>query len=142
MMSRFLLVAGFVPKLNDFAIQLGVTPYTFLSLIIILYLLLGMFMEALSMLVVTVPILFPIATSIGINPIWFGVIVVKLAEIAVITPPVGINLYAVIGASGGRVGSQSIFIGVLPFVAIDLIVLGLLVIFPELSLWLPQSIRN
>jgi TRAP-type C4-dicarboxylate transport system permease large subunit len=101
-----------------------------------------MFMEALSMMVVTLPFLFPIAKGIGIDPIWFGVLVVKLAELAVITPPVGINLFTVVGAAEGEVTTRDVYRGVLPFVLLELVVLALLIAVPELSLWLPRTMRS
>jgi tripartite ATP-independent transporter DctM subunit len=140
--SRFLLITGFMPTLTRMIIEFGVTPFLFIAMVVALYLVLGMFMETLSMMVITVPFLYPVVETLGIDPIWFGIIVVKLAEIAVITPPVGINLYAVMGASDGLVGARDVFIGVLPFVFLDLIVLGILLAVPEFSLWLPETMRR
>jgi tripartite ATP-independent transporter DctM subunit len=140
--SRFLLITGFMPTLTRMIIEFGVTPFLFIAMVVTLYLVLGMFMETLSMMVITVPFLYPVVETLGIDPIWFGIIVVKLAEIAVITPPVGINLYAVMGASDGLVGTRDVFVGVLPFVFLDLIVLGILLAVPELSVWLPETMRR
>lgn len=142
MLSRLLTISGFVPALTAFVTELGVTPMMFILLVVALYLVLGMFMESLSMMVVTVPFLFQIAMGLGIDPIWFGVIIVKLAEIAVITPPVGINLFAVMGASRGEVNSRAIFGGILPFIVADVIVLALLIAFPAISLWLPSNMAR
>ena len=107
--------------------------------IVFLYFLLGMFIDPISMLVMTLPFVYPIVKTLGIDPIWFGVIVIKMVEIAVITPPVGMNLFAVMTASGNTVGAREIFRGVLPFVVAELGVLALLIIFPELATWLPEQ---
>lgn len=139
MLSRLLTISGFIPVLTGLVEDAGVTPLGFMLMVVALYLVLGMFMESLSLMVVTVPFLFEIAIGLGIDPVWFGVVVVKLAEIAVITPPVGINLYAVLAAGEGRIESRRLFVGVLPFVLIDVAVLGLIVAFPALSLWLPST---
>jgi len=140
--SRYLLLTNFVTQLTAWVQDAGVTPMMFVLGVVILYLVLGMFMEALSMLVVTLPFLFPIAKSLGIDPVWFGVLVVKLAEIAVITPPVGINLFTVVGASEGAVSTRDLYRGVLPFVLIEIVVLALLIAVPDLSLWLPRTMRD
>jgi TRAP-type C4-dicarboxylate transport system permease large subunit len=91
------------------------------------------------MLVMTVPVLHTIAVTLGIDPIWFGVIIVKLIEIGAITPPIGLNLFAVIGASNGAVQSGMLFRGIAPFIAMEILTLGLLVSFPEIATWLPAQ---
>lgn len=140
--SRLLLVTNFVSELTSMVQGAGITPLGFILGVVVLYLVLGCFMEALSMIVVTLPFLFPIARSLGIDPIWFGVLVVKLSELAVITPPVGINLFTVVGASEGQVSSRHIYRGVLPFVLLELLVLALLITFPGISLWLPRNMGS
>ena len=81
-------------------------------------------------------------TALGYDGVWFGVIMVKLVELAVLTPPVGMNLFAVIGASEGKVKLPEIYRGILPFIVIEAVVLALLIGFPELSLWLPRQMFN
>ena len=76
--------------------------------------------------------------ALGIDPIWFGIVLVKLIEISVVTPPVGINLFAVLGAVGKQATFKDVSLGVIPFIVLDLFVLALLIIFPELTTWLPQ----
>jgi len=90
------------------------------------------------MMVVTLPFLYPVTVALGIDPIWFGIVLVKLIEISVITPPVGINLFAVMSAVGNRATFKHVYLGVAPFIAFDIIVLGLLIAFPEIATWLPQ----
>ena len=139
MLSRLLLFSGFVAELSGFATNAGLTLPVFMIGVVILYLVLGMFVDGVSMMVMTVPFLYPIASDLGANPIWFGVIVVKLIEIGAITPPVGLNLFAVIGASDGVVRSAALYAGVLPFLVMEAVTLTLLMAFPAISLWLPSQ---
>jgi C4-dicarboxylate transporter DctM subunit len=108
----------------------------------VLYIVLGCFLDTTSMMVVTLPFLYPVVVALGIDPIWFGIILVKLIEISVVTPPVGINLFAVLGAVNGQADFRHVAIGVLPFIFLDLIVLALLIVFPELATWLPQKMMG
>lgn len=140
--SRMLLITNFVNDLTALVEGAGITPLVFIMGVVVLYLVLGMFMEALSMMVVTIPFLFPIAQALGIHPVWFGVLLVKLSELAVITPPVGINLFTVVSASEGKISVRDIYGGVLPFVFIELLVVALLIAFPILSLWLPMRMAG
>jgi len=142
LLSRLLLVSGFIGAVTGFVSTAELSVWGFLLAAIAIYLVLGMFVDGVSMLVMTIPFLHPVALGLGLDPIWFGVIVVKLIEIGAITPPVGLNLFAVIGASRGAVDSRMLFRGVLPFILMELVTLGLLVEFPEISLWLPQQMFN
>lgn len=137
--SRSLLVTGFITGLTAQIRELSIQPWVFISLVIVLYIILGMFVDTISMMVMTIPFLFPIAKEIGIDPIWFGIIIVKLVEIGAITPPVGLNLYAVLTAAEGRVTSRVLFKGVIPFIGFEAVALGLIWGFPEISLWLPRT---
>jgi tripartite ATP-independent transporter DctM subunit len=139
--SRLLLASGFITDLTDLITSMGLTKYTFMALVLILYLIMGCLVDTISMLVMTVPFLAPVADKLGIDPIWFGIIIVKLAEIGAITPPVGMNLFAVLAASEGRVSSRQLFVGVVPFLMIEAVTLGLLLTFPEIVLWLPGAMR-
>ena len=103
---------------------------------------LGCFLDTTSMMVVTLPFLFPVVVALKIDPIWFGIILVKLIEISVLTPPVGLNLFAVVGAAGGRANFQDVARGVLPFIALESGVLALLVAVPELTTWLPERMMG
>ena len=115
------------------------TPLKFMIMASILYIVLGCFLDTTSMMIVTLPFLFPVVTALDINPIWFGIVLVKLIEISVVTPPVGINLFAVLGAVDGQADFRHVALGVIPFIFFDLIVLALLIIFPALATWLPQQ---
>lgn len=140
--SRFLTFGGFIHEVTGLVSAWQLSQTEFLIALAILYLLLGMFLDTLSILLVTIPFLFPIALSLGINEIWFGIIVVKLIEIAAITPPVGLNLFAVMGASEKRIPSKVIMTGVIPFIIIELITLGLLIYFPAITTWLPSEMMK
>lgn len=137
--SRLLLVSGFVTSLTDSISAVGLTPFMFMFLVLLLFIILGCFVDTISMLVMAVPFLAPVAKTLGIDMIWFGIIIVKLVEIAAITPPVGLNLFAVISAAEGRISSRELYLGVIPFLAIESVTLALLLAFPEITLWLPRA---
>ena len=137
--SRFLVVSGFVSDLTDLVINSGLSASGFIFVMVLMYLVLGMFIDPLSMLVMTVPFIFPVIQGYGLDPLWFGVILVKMIEIAVITPPVGLNLFAVVSAAEGKVTIGDMYFGILPFVAMEIVVLIILIMFPAISTWLPQS---
>jgi TRAP-type C4-dicarboxylate transport system permease large subunit len=116
---------------------LGFSPGWMLLIIILFYLVLGCFMETLSMMITTIPIVAPIMIALGYDPIWLGIIIIVLVEAALITPPVGLNLFVV--QSLRKSGSMSAVItGSLPFVLAMFILLALLAFFPGLALWLPS----
>jgi len=140
--GRFLVICGFIGELNGLLGASGMGPNEFVALVVITYLILGMFIDPISMLAMTIPIVAPLTDSLGLDPIWFAVIVVKLIEIAVITPPVGVNLFAVVAASEGRVTTAEVFRGVLPFVLIEFVVLAILIFFPAISTWLPSTMAR
>ena len=138
--SRMLVVSGVIDEFVSIVTELAGSPLGFLILVSILYLLLGCFLDTTSMMVVTLPFIFPVVLHFDIDPIWFGIILVKLIEISVVTPPVGLNLFAVLGAvdrSTTRYGH--VVRGVAPFILLELIVLGLLIAFPQIALWLPEK---
>ncbi|HEV7437414.1 MAG TPA: TRAP transporter large permease subunit, partial [Pseudorhizobium sp.] len=121
-------------------VEFGTTPLLVLAAVAILYLFLGMFLDSVGILLLTTPIILPMARETGIDLIFFGIILVKLLEIGLLTPPVGLNVYVIKGALGDRVSLTTIFKGVGWFVVIDLILLGGLIAWPELVTWLPNQI--
>jgi C4-dicarboxylate transporter, DctM subunit len=137
--SRLLLVSGFITNLTDSISAIGLTPFMFMLLVLLLFLILGCFVDTISMLVMAVPFLAPVAKALGIDIIWFGIIIVKLVEIAAISPPVGLNLFAVLSAAEGKIDSRQLYLGVIPFLAIESVTLVLLLAFPEITLWLPRA---
>jgi TRAP-type C4-dicarboxylate transport system permease large subunit len=96
-------------------------------------------MESLSMILLTVPIFFPLAQSLGFDPIWFGILVVCVVEIGMITPPVGMNIF-VLRSVVPDVATQAVWRGVMPFVAADTVRLAILIAFPVITLWLPKAL--
>lgn len=130
-----------IPETLALALQeMGLGPYMTLLMILIGYIILGMFFDGLAMLVVTLPVVFPIITGLGFDPIWFGVIAVIVIEMGLITPPVGINVFVVKGVAS-EVPMSTIFRGVFPFWLAMAACLGLLVLFPDIALFLPNSMR-
>lgn len=130
---------GLADTLRRFVTHLGLTPFKTLLVIIGLYLVLGLFVETLSLMVITVPIVFPVITGAGYDPVWFGVLLILLIEMALITPPVGLNLYVVQGVR--RSGSISdLMLGTLPFMIMLLVMIGILVAFPDLALFLAREV--
>src|SRR5262245_16939982 len=128
---------GLTGQVNSFITSLGLTPVQLLVAVVIFYFILGMFMETLSMMVATVPIIAPIMFKAGYDPVWFGIIIIILMELAMITPPVGINLYVVQGLrKRGRI--DDVIIGAAPFVIGMLLMILILSIWPRIALWLPQ----
>ena len=132
---------GLTGQVNRFITDLTLTPTQLLISVIIFYVILGMFMETLSMMVATVPIITPVMVKAGFDPIWFGIIIVILMETAMITPPVGINLYVVQGLrKRGRI--NDVIMGSLPFVFTMMLMIILLSIWPRIALWLPSIAAN
>jgi C4-dicarboxylate transporter, DctM subunit len=129
-------VIGLTSEVSRFVTELGLSPAQTLLAIILFYLVLGMFMETLSMMVATVPIIAPVVIDMGYDPIWFGIIIVLLIETAMITPPVGINLFVVQGVRA-RGEIRDVIIGTAPFVTALLAVLALIVALSGLATWLP-----
>ncbi|MBL4919128.1 TRAP transporter large permease [Szabonella alba] len=139
LLSRFLLISGFISSVSSFTSATGLTVPVFLFGIVVLYVVLGAFLDGLSMMVMTIPFVHPVAMNLGVDPIWFGVIVIKLIEIGAITPPVGLNLFAVVGASNGTVRASSLFGGITPFLIMEIVTLALLIAFPSITLFLPNQ---
>jgi tripartite ATP-independent transporter DctM subunit len=136
----FLTITETPQKLTVFLTGLGVGRYGVLALIMLMYLALGCLMDAMAMIILTVPIIFPVVTALGFDPIWFGVIIVMTVELGLIHPPVGMNVF-VIKSVVKDVSFTTIFKGVLPFVATDILRLVILIAFPVIALWLPQHMR-
>ena len=129
---------GLTDQLTVFIKNLGWTPYQTIGAIIVFYLVLGLFMETLSMMITTIPIITPIVESIGFDKVWFGVLLMILIETALITPPIGLNLYVVQGIRK-RGEIIDVIFGAIPFVFAMFIMILLLLVWPELSIWLPSQ---
>jgi C4-dicarboxylate transporter, DctM subunit len=136
MFGYFLTITQTPQKLTAFLTGLGVGPYGVLLLILLMYLVLGCLMDAMAMIILTVPIIFPVIVQLGFDPIWFGIIIVMTVELGLITPPVGMNVF-VIKSVVPDASFSTIFRGVAPFVFTDVLRLAVLVAFPVIALWLP-----
>ena len=134
--SNFVNIAGLPQALSNLVTAYNLAPWMVMALIIAIYVVLGCVFESLSMLLLTVPIFFPIVTGLGFDPIWFGIVVVVVVEISLITPPVGLNVFVLKGVVGD-VSTGTIFRGVTPFWIVDILRLILLLALPGLVLWLP-----
>ena len=126
--------------LLDFVTRYQISPINVMIAICVIYVVLGTAMEELSMILLTVPIFFPLVVSLGFDPVWFGIIIVVVVEIGLISPPVGMNMF-VVRSLLPQVSTATIFRGVTPFVIADVIRLGILVAFPAISLWLPNALK-
>lgn len=129
---------GLTQALAAFIESLGLTPFQTLLAVIAFYLILGCFMETLSMLITTAPIITPIIIGLGYDPVWFGILLMVMLETALITPPIGVNLYVVQGVRG-RGSMNDVMIGIIPFVFTMFVMIALLVAFPQIALWLPEK---
>ena len=128
---------GLTSALTNSIIGLGLSPVWMLLIVVIFYLVLGCFMETLSMMITTIPIVAPIMIGMGYDPIWLGILIIVLVEMALITPPVGLNLFVV--QSLRKTGSMNaVIVGSLPFVVAMFVMILLLALFPDLALWLPR----
>ncbi len=137
--GHFMAVTGIPSAASDFLGSLPVPPTVVMILILVMYLIAGCFMDSLAMVTLTVPILYPTVVALGFDPIWFGVIIVLVVEMGVITPPVGINVYIIKGVAPD-VPMGKIFRGAMAFLVGMIVLAGLLLVFPELATWLPSFV--
>jgi C4-dicarboxylate transporter, DctM subunit len=126
--------------LKSWITGLGLSPIMIITAMMFIYIVLGTVMEELTMVLLTIPLFFPIVTALGFDPVWFGVLIVMIVQIGLISPPVGMNLFVLNSLLPG-VGLGAIFRGCWPFVVVMIFVLGLLIAFPQLSLWLPSLMK-
>jgi tripartite ATP-independent transporter DctM subunit len=136
--SQFIAVTQIPSDLSELLIGLKLPRIAVLALILVTYVVLGMFLEGFAMMVLTLPVVFPIITALGYDPIWFGVVMVIVLEMGLISPPVGVNVFVVKGVAGD-VPMNQVFAGILPFWAAMIVTLAVLVMLPEIALVLPNS---
>jgi tripartite ATP-independent transporter DctM subunit len=136
--ARFLTYSGLVDIISTGLLSLGTGKYTYLIGYVVLFTILGCFIEPIAIMVMTLPIMYPVMVAQGFDPIWLGVVSVKLAEIGVLTPPVGLNVFVVKSSSPVPVTLGQVFTGVMPFIAMDFLSLVLYVFFPGMITWLPN----
>jgi tripartite ATP-independent transporter DctM subunit len=138
---RFLGFAGLPEMFANFVVGLPFPPIVIMIFILLFYVILGMFMDAIGMLLLTLPVVYPAVIGLGYDPIWFGIIVVKMCEVCLITPPIGLNCYVVAGVRPD-IPLSAVFRGIGPFFICDLLTLGLFLAFPEIITWLPDQMIN
>ena len=141
MLGQVFQYIGLTEATSTFMMNLDLGKYTVLAIICIMYIILGCFFDSLSMLVLTLPFVSPIVKNLGFDFIWFGVLYVVLAEIGLVTPPFGLNLFVLKGVVP-KYEITYIFAGTLPFLIPTAILLALLILFPELALWFPRFLYS
>lgn len=137
---RFLGFAGLPNAFAKWVVALDVPPLAILICILLFYTVLGMFMDAIGMLLLTLPVVYPAVMALGYDSVWFGIIVVKMAEICLITPPIGLNCFVVNGVRPD-IPLATVFRGIFPFFVADVITVGVFIAFPEIILWLPKTMH-
>jgi len=138
MFSRLLVQTDVTPALVNYIGSLKTSPYTIIFLFSIMFLLLGAVLDTFGMLILTLPLVFPICRNLGFDPVWFGIYMTVMMEIAMLTPPIGLNVF-VMQRVTPEVPLSEIFRGVLPFVIVCLILVVLIAALPQLALWLPST---
>ncbi|CCK79936.1 MULTISPECIES: TRAP transporter large permease [Desulfobacula] len=135
--GRFLSVTQIPVNLATYLSELTIPMPMILLGFLIMYFVLGMFLDAVAILCITLPVVFPVIVHLGFNPIWFAIIVIKVTEIGLVTPPVGMNVYVAASAAEGQVSLTDVFKGIAPFIFCDIFILALLIAFPQIALFLP-----
>ncbi|MGE3161388.1 MAG: TRAP transporter large permease [Burkholderiales bacterium] len=138
---RFLGFAGLPEAFAKWVVSLDVPPIMIIICILLFYVVLGMFMDAIGMLLLTLPVVYPAVVALGYDPIWFGIIVVKMAEICLITPPIGLNCFVVNGVRPD-IPLTTVFRGIFPFFLADVATVGLFLAFPDIILWVPRLMQS
>jgi tripartite ATP-independent transporter DctM subunit len=136
--ARFLAITGTTEAMVDILVEMNLSRVLFLTMLVVLYVALGAMLDVFGMLVLTIPFVMPVVRGLGIDPIWFGVFVVIMAEVALVTPPIGANVF-VMRRTAPEVPMGEIFMGVIPFVIGELVIVALLIAFPEIATWLPAQ---
>jgi C4-dicarboxylate transporter, DctM subunit len=133
--------AGIARGVSAAVAAAALAPWQFFLLITLVYIVLGMFIEGVSMMLITVPVLFPTILALGFDPVWFGVILVVFIELGALTPPMGLNLFAIHSVAGGTIPLTTIIRGSMPFAGVMITFLCLLYVAPEIALWLPRTLK-
>ncbi len=138
LVNNLLILSNVAGALSDWVGGLALAPMTVMVVILAIYLVMGCVLDALAMIILTIPIFFPIVLSLGFDPIWFGVVVVMVVELGLITPPVGMNVFVIKGMTRD-VTLGDIYLGVLPFCVAQILLIALIVTFPAIAIWLPGT---
>jgi len=138
LIARFMATTGITASVVDTIANLSINRYLIFALIIAVYLILGAILDVMGMIVITMPVVFPLILQLGFDPIWFGVVVVIMMESALITPPIGANVFVMGGIAKEDIPLEKIFKAVIPFFFIQILLVVILTVFPEVVLWLPN----
>ncbi|SMY13067.1 TRAP transporter large permease [Brevibacterium jeotgali] len=138
--TYFLVSAGVPREFANWVIGMDPPPYLIIILLLALMIPLGMFLDSLSILLIVIPLAYPVVTGLGFDGVWFGILMIKLIELGLITPPVGMNVFVLAGTKG--VTLEDAFKGVMWFIPMDVAVVAILFVFPDLVTWLPDMIQN
>ncbi len=139
-LNNLIVFSGIAGGLSGFISALALPPMVTMAIILLIYLVLGCFLDALAMILLTVPIFFPIVASLGFDPVWFGIIVVMVVELGLITPPIGMNIFVIKGMMPS-VPLGAIYRGVIPFVLAQIVLIVIVFLLPDLVTWLPDTAR-
>ena len=136
--TKFLALSGLPTRLAEIMLSVSTSKIWILFAVAVLYVFMGMFVESIGLLLLTLPLILPVVNGADMNLIWFGIIIIKLLEVALVTPPVGLNVYVIKGSLGNLVALEDVFKGVVWFIAMDILTLLIIIAFPWLSLYLPS----
>lgn len=139
--TKFLALAGVGPLFAELIGSWALDPLLLIIAVSIIYIILGMFLDPLGMILLTIPVFVPMMSALGLDLVWFGVLVVKFIGIGLLTPPVGFNVYVVAGVSSGSIPLRTVFRGCYWFLASEVVTMTLLIAFPQISLWLPNTMQ-
>ena len=138
MFNNFLVLSAVPDALGEWITTLPLSPHGILIVILLIYLVLGCALDSLAMILLTIPIFFPVVQNLQFDAVWFGIIVVMVVELGLITPPIGMNVFIIKGMVP-NVPLSAIYVGVLPFVVAQILLIILLMALPTLALWLPAT---
>jgi tripartite ATP-independent transporter DctM subunit len=137
-LNNLMVFSGIADALSDFVTGLDYPPMVVMAVILLLYMVMGCVLDALAMILLTIPIFYPIVQNLGFDPVWFGILVVMVVELGLITPPIGMNVFVIKGMVPD-VALSAIYVGVLPFVVAQIILIVIIFFLPDIVLWLPQT---
>ena len=140
--TKFMAISDLPNAICESILALQIHPILVLSGISLVYVFLGMFLGPIGVMLLTLPVVFPVMDQLGFSPIWFGIIMIKYLEIGLITPPVGLSVYVIKGVVGDAIPLEKIFRGITWFVAMDVLTLAVLIIWPQITLWLPKTMMG
>ena len=140
--TKFMAISDLPSVICEYVLTLNIHPNLILVFLSLVYVFLGMFLDPVGVMLLTLPIVFPVMDGLGFNMVWFGIIMIKYLEIGLITPPVGLNVYVIKGVVGDAVPLETIFKGIAWFVAMDILTLAVLILFPQITMWLPNTMSG